>query len=193
MYSKIKPIKINHKRTMMTEIIGATAAVVICITPLLYHISQPDQYLVRTGFGIKDISVTKKGFVLPMIQTSSFITMHPKNYEFKLHAMSIEKIPFNLPGVFTIGPKNDHESLVNYVRFLASASIDINKIILGVIEGETRTLISKMTMEEIFNDRETFRDTIISGVQRELDDFGLKVFNANIAELIIKNDYIIII
>ena len=40
-----------------------------------------------------------------------------------------------------------------------------------------------MTMEEIFNDRQMFKNTIIKGVQEELDQFGLQVQNANIKEL----------
>ncbi len=180
MYSKIKTVKC-YKRQFMTEAAIATCLAPVILMPFLYKISESDQYLVRTGLGIKDISVSKKGFVLPIFHTASFITMHPHNYEFKLHAMSVEKIPFILPGFFTIGPKNDNESLVEYVRFLAGT--DIVKIILGIIEGETRTLSSKMTMEEIFNDRQTFKNTIIKGVQEELDQFGLQVQNANIKEL----------
>lgn len=180
MYSKIKTVQC-YKRQFMTEAAIATCLVPVILSPFLYKISESDQYLVRTGLGIKDISVSKKGFVLPIFHTASYITMHPHNYEFKLHAMSVEKIPFILPGFFTIGPKNDNESLVKYVRFLAGT--DIAKIILGIIEGETRTLSSKMTMEEIFNDRQMFKNTIIKGVQEELDQFGLQVQNANIKEL----------
>ena len=40
-----------------------------------------------------------------------------------------------------------------------------------------------MTIEQIFNDRKVFKDTLIAGVQEELDQFGLKIYNANIKEL----------
>ena len=62
--------------------------------------------------------------------------------------------------------------------------VDMIQIILGIIEGETRTLSSQMTMEQIFNDRQVFKDTIIKGVQEELDQFGLMIYNANIKELL---------
>lgn len=146
-----------------------------------YHISDANQYIVKTGLGIKDISVGKKAFVLPFVQTGRVVNMNPINYEFTLHAMSIEKIPFILPGFFSIGPKDDPECIIKYVRFIEKA--DINNIILGIIEGETRTLSSRMTMEEIFNDRQKFKEIIIKGVQEELDQFGLMIFNANIKEL----------
>lgn len=160
----------------------ATAVTIPVITALCYFPGEPNKYLIRTGFGIKDIKISKKGFILPIIQSSNVVKMHPQNYEFKLHAMSCEKIPFILPGFFTIGPKNDNDSLIKYARAMVHA--DINQIILGIIEGETRTLSSQMTMEQIFNDRQIFKDTIIKGVQEELDQFGLQIFNANIKELL---------
>jgi len=40
-----------------------------------------------------------------------------------------------------------------------------------------------MTLEEIFKDRVSFKKGIVDAIQVELDQFGLKVFNANIKEL----------
>lgn len=179
MYSKIKAVKSN-KRSYVELLAVAVPLTAMCF-PFVYRISSPNQYLVRTGLGIKDISIKKKAIVLPYVHTEQYINMNPQNYEFKLHAMSIEKIPFILPAFFTIGPKNDEESLIKYARSLSNT--DFYKIISGLLEGETRTLASKMTMEEIFNDRQTFKDTIIKGVEEELDQFGLTVFSANIKEL----------
>jgi flotillin len=179
-----KPRHINlHQRTFVDPLVYGvlTASTAIGLISM-YKIARSDEYLIRTGLGIKDIKVSKKGIVLPFVQTHKFIVMHPQNYEFSLHAMSIEKIPFILPGFFTIGPKNDNESLIKYVRFLDNTNI--NLIISGILEGETRTLSSQMTMEEIFNDRQSFKNTIIKGVQDELDQFGLVIFNSNIKELI---------
>lgn len=150
-----------------------------------YKISKPHQYLVRTGLGIKDIKVTKTGFQWPF-QKISYIDMNPRNFTFNLHAMSSEKLPFVLPGVFTIGPNNENQELVKYARTLANAESgadSIHNIILGILEGDTRTLSSQMTMEEIFNDRKAFKDKIIKSVQEELKQFGLLIYNANIKEL----------
>jgi hypothetical protein len=71
-----------------------------------YKISASNQYLVRTGFLIPDIKISKKGFLLPF-QSCKYIDMTPRNYEFSLHAMSHEKLEFILPVVFTIGPKDN--------------------------------------------------------------------------------------
>ena len=38
-------------------------------------------------------------------------------------------------------------------------------------------------MEEIFKERQIFKNKVIENVQAELDQFGLKIYNANVKEL----------
>ncbi|CAG8951239.1 hypothetical protein HYFRA_00007987 [Hymenoscyphus fraxineus] len=59
----------------------------------------------------------------------------------------------------------------------------IENIVKGIIEGETRVLVSSMTMEEIFTEREEFKKRIFRNIQGELGQFGLKIYNANVKEL----------
>ncbi|KAG9252409.1 SPFH domain/Band 7 family protein [Emericellopsis atlantica] len=59
----------------------------------------------------------------------------------------------------------------------------VSSIIKGIIEGETRVLVSSMTMEEIFTEREEFKRKIYKNIQEELKQFGLKIYNANVKEL----------
>lgn len=176
---------INILETGLAISAVAGLAGVTWLGSMRYKISQPHQYLVKTGLGIKDIKVTKTGFQWPF-QKISYIDMNPRNFSFNLHAMSSEKLPFVLPGVFTIGPNNDNEDLIKYARTLANSGggpDSIHNIILGILEGDTRTLSSQMTMEEIFSDRKSFKDKIIKNVQEELKQFGLLIYNANIKEL----------
>jgi len=157
--------------------IAATTLGLGVLAGMRYKVSKPNEYLVRTGLGIEDISIDKQGVLWPF-QKYKFINMQPTNYTFNLHAMSVEKIDFILPGVFTIGPKDDKESMIKYVRSLDISRDDtdqnhkINEIILGILEGEVRTLSSQMTIEEIFNNRKTFKEKIIDNVQKELDQVG---------------------
>lgn len=88
--------------------------------------------------------------------------------------MTIEKLQFSLPAVFTIGPDNDMEALNKYARLLSgnngsdfhkwSDVIDptrkdhVQDIVKGIIEGETRVIVSSMSMEEIFKARQVFKN-----------------------------------
>lgn len=110
-----------------------------------------------------------------------------------LQAMTIEKLKFSLPAVFTIGPADDMVSLEKYAVLLTGESdgrpttgaskgtvtvagsegrSHVQDIVKGIIEGETRSIVSTMTMEELFRERKVFKDKVIQSVQSELDQFG---------------------
>ncbi|KAI1471257.1 uncharacterized protein F4812DRAFT_413309 [Daldinia caldariorum] len=93
-------------------------------------------------------------------------------------------------------PGHDHthdedrgDSLMKYAMLLAESTSQkkgsqyLENIVKGIIEGETRVLVSSMTMEEIFTEREEFKRRIFRNIQGELDQFGLKIYNANVKEL----------
>lgn len=166
----------------MTIGLVSVAIIAACVPAWNYKISNANQYLIKTGVGIEKISISKNGIVWPF-QKFKFVDMRPNNYEFTLHAMSNEKVPFLLPGFFTIGPKNDIIELEKYALLIENATQEMSKIISGILDGETRTLAATMTMEDIFNNRQKFKEIIIEGVQGELDKFGLMIYNANIKEL----------
>ena len=108
--------------------------------------------------------------------------------------MTIEKLQFSLPAAFTIGPEDPQGALHNYAKILtgggdgnkktaATGRSHVQEIVKGIIEGETRVIVSGMTMEEIFKERQVFKNHVIENVQEELNQFGLKIYNANVKEL----------
>ncbi|MCJ7445913.1 MAG: SPFH domain-containing protein, partial [Methanotrichaceae archaeon] len=180
--------------TLMDPVVASTVAAsaatvggLIYFTLERYRVSQADQYLIRTGLGIHDISVSKQGYQWPF-QSYRFINLHPTNYTFDLSAMSSEKLEFILPGSYTIGPKDDPEAIMKYAKLLLSSSstshtTHVDELVKGILEGETRLQSASMTIEQIFNDRKAFKDILIKNVQEELDQFGLIIYNANIKEM----------
>ncbi|KAK4379497.1 hypothetical protein RND71_001359 [Anisodus tanguticus] len=86
-------------------------------------------------------------------RTADMIYRIARAFEFLVIA-GIEKLPFLLLAVFTIGLcVDDHERLVKYSKLLSQhkrESHDVKDLVQGVIEGETRVLAASMTMEEIF-------------------------------------------
>lgn len=117
-----------------------------------------------------------------------------------LQAMTVEKLKFALPAVFTIGPDDSLDSLTKYAVLLTGQSDGrptpaaskevmnatgghVQDIVKGIIEGETRSIVSTMTMEELFRERKVFKQKVIESVQSELSQFGLRIYNANVKEL----------
>lgn len=188
-YSLLEPI-VNASTDIPSLIALSTLVGTSAIVANRYLVAGPDQYLVRTGLFVEDIKIGKQGLLYPF-QKYEFINMHPKSHTFDLHCMSSEKLEFLLPGVFTIGPRNDPESLIKYVRVLAGMNKDqdgsdkdtITDIILGILKGTTRILASQMSIEDIFNNRKIFKEHVIANCQEELNDLGLYIYNANIGEL----------
>nr|XP_043613381.1 flotillin-like protein 4 [Erigeron canadensis] len=153
----------------------------------MYRVASASQYLVITGYGIEDIKIAKKAWVLPG-QSYSIFDISPVNYTFEVMAMSAEKLPFILPAVFTIGPRSDdEESLHKYAKLISpleKQSQHMNELVKGVIEGETRVLAASMTMEEIFKGTKEFKQEVFEKVQLELNQFGLWIYNANVKQLV---------
>lgn len=150
---------------------------------LRYKTSRSNEWLVRTGLGVSDIQIGKKFIQFPF-QNIDYINMAPNSYKFSVNAMSKEKLEFNFPAVFTIGPKNNNESLTMYSRYLLNQDDEqVNSLIRGVLEGESRSLASNLLIEGIFAGRNAFKKEIVDNVQKQLDQYGLEIYNANIEEL----------
>lgn len=162
-----------------------------------YHVSDANSYLVVTGQGIQDVRIVKKALILPF-QKVSTISISPFDFSITLQAMTCEKLQFSLPAVFTIGPEDEPEALRKYAMLLTgnadgtpaahikkghSGRGHVQDIVKGIIEGETRVIVSSLTMEEIFRERQIFKNKVIQSVQVELNQFGLKIYNANVKEL----------
>lgn len=153
----------------------------------MYRVASASEYLVITGFGISDIKISKKTWVLPG-QSYAIFDISPVNYTFEVQAMSAEKLPFILPAVFTIGPRADHEdSLLKYAKLISphdKLSHHVKELVQGIIKGETRVLAASMTMEEIFKGMKEFKQEVFEKVQLELNQFGLWIYNANVKQLV---------
>jgi flotillin len=154
-----------------------------------YKISPPNEYIVKTGLFIPSMQISKTTLRLPYQQCCT-INLKPDNYFFELDAMSKEKMEFMLPITFTIGPNDNMEDLIKYATYILSLENkrdsdedSLENIVKGIIEGETRVLCASQPLEDIFNDRVKFKEDVVAKIQDELNQFGLKVYNANIKEL----------
>ncbi|KAK9788452.1 hypothetical protein WJX73_007874 [Symbiochloris irregularis] len=77
-----------------------------------------------------------------------------------------------------------YESFMTYANTMSGLSRrQVHNIIEGVIEGETRVFSAGLTIRDMFEDREKFRKTVQDRVQKDMDKLGLKIYNANIAEM----------
>lgn len=154
-----------------------------------FHVAKPNQFLVRTGYFIKNrsgMSVGKRCIQWPMQQVTR-VDMNPETISFVLHNMSKEKVENALPLFFTIAPAHPHddpETFERYATMMTEMDHDeIYRTIQGIVEGETRGLTSQLTVEEIFNAKDAFREQVVTRIAEDLKKLGIEVLNANIQEM----------
>ena len=152
-----------------------------------YHVATPSQFIVRTGMGIKgNMSVSKRAMQWPF-QQARRVDMSPVTLTFRLHNMSKGKVEFELPVVFTVAPANPDENMGSFKRYCTMVTgmghDEVVQTIQGVVEGETRGLTSTMTVEEIFNAKDKFREEVVERIAADLDKLGVRILNANIKEM----------
>jgi len=148
-----------------------------------YYISSASQYVVRTGLFVKDVDIRKNSFRWPF-QKCQMLNLDPFTIKVGISAMSNERIPFSMPSVWTLGPKDDLTNLEKYAKLMMSnSSKQIEDSIVGVIQGEARISTANLTLDEIFRDREKFKGEVANKIATLLEPFGLQVYNSNIAEL----------
>ncbi|KAI3792135.1 hypothetical protein L2E82_06005 [Cichorium intybus] len=154
----------------------------------MYRVAHESEYLVITGYGIDDIKIAKKAWLLPFLQSCSKLAISPVSYRFDVQAMSAEKHPFILRAVFTIGPHSDYEdSLHKYAKLISAhdkLSNHVKELVKGIVEGETCTLAASMTMEEILEGLKDLKQAMLEKVQSELNQFGLWIYSANYTQLV---------
>jgi flotillin len=155
---------------------------------LSFRVAGPSEFLAITGTGIKEIKIAKKAWVFAG-QVCICFDISPESYRFQVQAISSDNVTFMLPAVLTIGPcTDDMASLVKYARLISSQDKNSDKehvkeIVKGVIEGETRLVAANMTLGTIFHEPKMFNKAVLEHVQKEMNQFGLHIYNANIRQL----------
>lgn len=151
-----------------------------------YRVCKPEQMMIRTGLGIKDMLISKKGIQWPL-QKYFMTNMTPTTHSFNLHNMSNEKVEFKLPVIFTIcpiHPSYDKEGFERYVRYMNDVDDDaFHDTLAGMIDGKMRMLTASMTIDEMFSGKEEFQKQVVDKIGVDLSKIGINILNANIKEM----------
>ncbi|KAH9896223.1 hypothetical protein F4778DRAFT_772138 [Xylariomycetidae sp. FL2044] len=141
---------------------------------------QPHDY----GMNLQAMTKEKLQFLLPVV-----FTIGPDVNSRGANAKGGSSTSASIHSPSQANAEDRGDALMKYAMLLADPNAQKNgtqyleNIVKGIIEGETRVLVSSMTMEEIFTEREEFKRRIFRNIQGELDQFGLKIYNANVKEL----------
>jgi flotillin len=131
-------------------------------------------------------------FVVPLLQSYSFLTLEPTTIDIELKsALSKKNIRVNVPSTFTIGVSTDPNIMNNASeRLLGLDEHHINTQAKDIILGQMRLVIATLSIEEINQDREKFLDLVNKNVNFELNKIGLEMINVNIRDITDESGYI---
>lgn len=159
-------IKVRYKKMDSTEILVVTGKNI--------KESDPNAYKGTSGRIVKFVS---GGYLLKPFETGVRVNLNSFQMNLEVLRVYVQGgIPINAYAVATVRVSTEPNQLLNYSeQFLGKKQKDIEKEIENVLESNFRAILSKLTVEEINNDREMFNNQVQEIAQPELARMGFKV------------------
>ncbi|GAD98206.1 hypothetical protein NFIA_083860 [Paecilomyces variotii No. 5] len=157
-----------------------------------YKTAKVGEYLIINCGGMDDIRICKKAFAKPW-QRVSRISMAPYEVRYRGLPSTVEKHEFNLDIAFIVAPDDNADGLKRYAltfsRYGRNPVVNVSrcekvvKDLVNIIKAEVNATVSQLTIEEIFKERDIFKDAVMGNVQKQLQTFGIRVIGASIMDI----------
>ncbi len=186
---------------MDTENLIIAGAIIVVVLAIIFLFSSAwkkvpqDKALVVTGLRKRVIS-GGGGVVIPLLERTDRISLENMKIEVRTEGARTEQgVDIRADGVAVIKVKSDKESILNAVEQFNTGreqqTIEIIKdTAKDVLEGKLREIISKMTVEEIYKDREKFASQVQEVAAVGLASMGLELKAFTIRDISDKNGYL---
>ncbi len=163
----------------------------------MYKKVPQDKALVVTGFRGRRVITGGGGVVVPMLERTDVISLENMQIDIRIDgALTSQGVGIVADGVAVVKVKSDKDSILSAAeQFNTSKGLDymlgiIAKTTQQVLEGKLREIVSRMTVEEIYKDRETFASHVQGVAATELQNMGLELKVLTIKDISDKNGYL---
>ncbi|MDP4182235.1 MAG: SPFH domain-containing protein [Bacillota bacterium] len=163
----------------------------------MYRKVPQDKALVVTGFRGRRVITGGGGIVVPLLERTDIMSLENMQIDIRIDgALTSQGVGIIADGVAVVKIKSDKESILSAAeQFNTSKGLDhmlgvIAKTTQQVLEGKLREIVSKMTVEEIYKDRETFASHVQGVAATELQNLGLELKVLTIKDIADKNGYL---
>ncbi|WHH60322.1 SPFH domain-containing protein [Petroclostridium sp. X23] len=176
------------------SIIGVIVLLLLGILSMWRKVSQ-DKALVVTGLKKRVIS-GGGGFVIPLLEKTDIISLENMKIEVRIDgALTEQGVAIIADGVAVIKVKSDTESILAAVEQFNTGheqgTIEVIKdTSKDVLEGKLREIVSKMTVEDIYKDREKFASAVQEVAAVDLAEMGLEIKALTIRDISDINGYL---
>jgi flotillin len=175
-------------------IVGGILLLVIGILTTWKKVPQ-DKALVVTGLKRRVIS-GGGGIVIPLVERTDRISLENMKIETSIRgALTEQGVAIAADGVAVIKVKSDLTSILSAVEQFntgdeAKTIAVIKDTAKDVLEGKLREIISKLTVEEIYKDREKFASQVQEVAAVDLAKMGLEIKAFTIKDISDENGYL---
>ncbi|KNY27436.1 flotillin family protein [Pseudobacteroides cellulosolvens] len=163
----------------------------------MYRKVPQDKALVVTGFRGRRVITGGGGIVVPLLERTDIMSLENMQIDIRIDgALTSQGVGIIADGVAVVKIKSDKESILSAAeQFNTSKGMDhmlavISKTTQQVLEGKLREIVSRMTVEEIYKDRETFASHVQGVAATELQSLGLELKVLTIKDIADKNGYL---
>lgn len=180
--------------TIALIIVGAIVLMLLSIALMWRKVSQ-DKALVVTGLKKRVIS-GGGGLVIPLFEKTDAISLENMKIEVKIDgALTGQGVNIRADGVAVLKVKSDQESILAAVEQFNTGrekeTIDVIKdTAKDVLEGKLREIVSKLSVEEIYKDREKFASQVQEVAAVDLAEMGLEIKAFTIRDISDSNGYL---
>lgn len=172
--------------TLISVVVGIV--VILLFIALLWKKAPQDKAIVVTGLKKRVISGAG-GIVIPIFEQVDRISLENMKVEIKTFgSLDSNGVPLDTDGVAIIKIKSDKDCILQAVEQFNTGrekeTIQVIKAtVQDVLEGKLREIISKMSIEEIYKDREMFANQVESVAKSDLEKMGLEITTFTIRDI----------
>jgi len=174
--------------------VGVLLAALLGVTAMWKKVPQ-DKALVITGLK-KRVLTGGGGLIVPMFERSDRISLENMKIEVRIEgALTEQGVEIYVDGVSVVKVKSDAISILQAMEQFNTGNenktIDaVKNTVRDVLEGKLREIISKLTVEEIYKDREKFASEVEATASVSLAEMGLEIKVFTIRDISDKNKYL---
>jgi len=180
--------------TIAFTIVGVIVLMIFGIALMWRKVSQ-DKALVVTGLKKRVIS-GGGGLVIPLFEKTDIISLENMKIEVRIDgALTGQGVNIRADGVAVLKVKSDEQSILAAVEQFNTGkekeTIDVIKdTAKDVLEGKLREIVSKLSVEEIYKDREKFASQVQEVAAVDLAEMGLEIKAFTIRDISDSNGYL---
>jgi flotillin len=185
---------------MGVAVVGIPAGIVVAlILFLLVYLSRyrkcgPNEVMVISGRGKLGFRIVKGGgtFIVPIVERVDILSLEDMALEVKCEDVyTSEGVPITVDGVAVVKVASDNESIRTAAeQFLSKQRPEIANIAAQTLEGHLRAILGTLTVEEVYQDREKFAQSVQNVAAVDMANMGMSIVAFTIREVSDRREYL---